>query len=286
MELKKPVTTLIRQRRSVRNYAPSGLTSDAEIRIRKILGEHTTGPMGNRVTFHLVHKPAFEGNKMKLGTYGFIKGAQYFVAGTVRSAPFAEADYGYLLEKIILNLLDMDLGTCWLGGTFKRSGWAEALHTPSGMVIPAITPVGFPAPSMSNRERWIRRGAKSDLRKPWDEIFYDGDFDKPMAHTQTTASHTALEMVRLAPSASNKQPWRIVQAGENFHFYLSRTPGYGNSTNNIDLQHVDMGIAMSHFELTCREAGIKGNWEVMENGISLKEGTAYIVSWVQRPSAT
>jgi hypothetical protein len=47
-----------------------------------------------------------------------------------------------------------------------------------------------------------------------------------------------------------------------------------------------MGIAMSHFELTCRETGINGNWEVMENGISVKEGTAYIVSWVQRPSAT
>jgi len=47
--------------------------------------------------------------------------AQYFVAGTVRSVAFAEEDYGYLLEEIMLQLLDMGLGTCWLGGTFKRN---------------------------------------------------------------------------------------------------------------------------------------------------------------------
>jgi hypothetical protein len=74
-----------------------------------------------------------------MGPYGFIKGAQYFVAGTVGRDAFAEEDYGYLLEGIILQPLDMGLGDRWFGGTFKRSGWAQALNMPSGTVIPAIT---------------------------------------------------------------------------------------------------------------------------------------------------
>lgn len=280
MEWSKPVTDLIRQRRSVRNYSREGFTPELENRIREILSLYVQGPMGNRVTFHLVHKPSIKGKKIKLGTYGFIKGARYFVAGTVKKAAFAEEDYGYLLEIIMLHMLDMGLGTCWLGGTFKRSEWAELLKIHSGAVIPAITPVGNPAASMSKREQWIRKGAKSDQRKPREELFFTGDFSEPLTPGPSDNLFTPLEMVRLGPSASNKQPWRIVQRGDNFHFFLSRTPGYGKYVNHVELQRIDMGIAMAHFELACRETGIRGEWKRVEHGISSDENTEYIVSWV------
>ena len=45
-----------------------------------------------------------------------------------------------------------------------------------------------------------------------------------------------------------------------------------------------MGIAMSHFELSRRQIGIEGDWEMMDHGISGKEGVEYIVSRVQKPS--
>lgn len=284
MEFKKPVTALIRERRSVRNYSLQGLTAGQEDRIRGLLGRHTTGPLGNRVSFHLVHKPSLEGKKVRLGTYGFIKGARYFITGTVRRTAHAEEDYGYLLEVIILYLLDMGLGTCWLGGTFRRSEWAQVINLPSGEVIPAITPVGYPAPSMSNREKLIRKGAGSDQRKPWEELFFDGEFGEPNVPGQNGKYDIPLEMVRLAPSASNKQPWRIVASDGNFHFFLSRTPGYGGFTKDIDLQRIDMGIAMAHFELACGENGIQGRWEPSVHGISPEEGVEYIVSWVDKPN--
>jgi len=72
MEFKKPVTALISQRRSFRNYSPDGITSDLEKQIRELLALYTEGPMLNRVTFHLVHKPSIEGKKVKLGSYGCI----------------------------------------------------------------------------------------------------------------------------------------------------------------------------------------------------------------------
>jgi len=72
-----------------------------------------------------------------------------------------------------------------------------------------------------------------------------------------------LEAVRLAPSASNKQPWRLVITAESridlprAHLYLQRTPGYGTGLMSKfvklpDIQMVDMGIALSHLVLVAR----------------------------------
>jgi hypothetical protein len=96
----------------------------------------------------------------------------------------------------------------------------------------------------------------------------------------------SLEALRWGPSASNKQPWRIVRINNAFHFYLTRTKGYGKESllftllRLADLQRVDMGIAMCHFELTARELNLAGRWTVREPDIAKPgDSTEYIVSW-------
>jgi hypothetical protein len=49
----------------------------------------------------------------------------------------------------------------------------------------------------------------------------------------------------------------------------------------VDLQRIDMGIAMSHFELTAKELGLNGSWGVMSPSVSvLPDRTAYVQSWI------
>ena len=90
------------------------------------------------------------------------------------------------------------------------------------------------------------------------------------------------EAVRLAPSASNKQPWRVVYKSENksFDFYLDEDFTYNNRFKDVKIQNVDLGIAMCHFESVSNELGLKGKWD-----ISLKENKfdnhIYIASWFQ-----
>jgi nitroreductase len=91
-------------------------------------------------------------------------------------------------------------------------------------------------------------------------------------------------MVRLGPSASNKQPWRFVRQASAWHLYLHRTPGYGKGISSLsataDLQRVDMGIAMSHFALTARESGLEGGWHVDDPGIAPPdEHIEYVATW-------
>ena len=45
--------------------------------------------------------------------------------------------------------------------------------------------------------------------------------------------------------------------------YLVRTPGYRRLVPSTDLQMIDMGIAMRHLEVSAKELGISGFWEMM-----------------------
>ena len=63
---------------------------------------------------------------------------------------------------------------------------------------------------------------------------------------------TPLEMVRLGPSASNKQPWRIVRKDGFYHFFIQRTKGYRNVMTRLvqieDMQRLDMKSALRAYE--------------------------------------
>jgi hypothetical protein len=225
-----------------------------------------------------------------LGTYGFIKGAAGFIAGAVQHSPKDMEDYGYLMECIILYATDLGLGTCWLGGTFHKSNFAQKIVATEKEIVPAVTPVGYPTETRSTRDRVIRWGAGSKTRKPREELFFLESFDIPINDTDAGDYAVPLEMVRLGPSASNKQPWRIVKEKEKpiFHFYLQRSKGYERNMKPlkaVDLQRLDMGIAMCHFELTALDLGLKGKWKKLTPpDFPLPERTEYIVSWLDQGS--
>jgi nitroreductase len=194
-------------------------------------------------------------------------------------------DYGYLMERIILFATDLGLGTCWLGGSFTKSSFAKKISARSDELVPAVTSVGHIADRPRRIDALIRRGAGSDKRLPWSRLFFDGSFETPLAPEAAGDYALPLEMVRLGPSASNKQPWRIVRDGTRWHFFLQRTSGYNEGRGRrmwaaADMQRLDMGIAMCHFELTARELGLEGGWVQDEPAIALGDDlTEYTVSW-------
>ena len=91
----------------------------------------------------------------------------------------------------------------------------------------------------------------------------------------------ALECVRLAPSASNGQPWRVVAdaAKASFHFGLVRKKLIDRSISTVSLQEVDLGIALSHFDLACRELGLLGSFTRAQEAKGLPAGVEYIATW-------
>ena len=155
-------------------------------------------------------------------------------------------------------------------------------------VMPAVTSVGYIAEQGVIRNLIHGKPSTTDNRFPWGDLFFEGEFGNPLAPDQAGSYAVPLEMVRLGPSASNKQPWRVIKAGHAWHFFLQRTRGYGDSLifkmlRLEDLQRVDMGIAMSHFELASCELGLPGRWIVAEPAIEKPdELTEYAASWIEQ----
>jgi len=284
--LQKPITEIIRQRYSCRTYQDKPIDEGQQHLLLNFLGSKSAGPLGARVRFALVAATHRDRQSLKgLGTYGFIRGAVGFIAGAAERAPRDLEDYGYLMEHAVVFATDLGLGTCWLGGTFSRSGFAKKIAVTAKEVMPAVVVVGYIAGGSKFRD-WIRKGAGSDLRFPWESLFFNERFGEPLTPERAGLYAEPLEMVRLAPSASNKQPWRIVRVGDVWHFFLQRTKGYGKGSllfrllHLADLQRVDMGIAMCHFELTARELGLTGHWVIDEPDMKKPDKSMeYTVSW-------
>jgi nitroreductase len=276
-----PIQELVRTRISIRRYTGEPLAGPARETMERACRILRRGPFGTECRFALLdvgggglvsrRKPAgtwesapeepAPDRPQRLGTYGMIRGARTFLAGAVQAAERAFEDFGYLLELLVLQATDLGLGTCWLGGTFDRSGFARVLGLREGELLPAVTPVGLATERRDLLERVIRFGAGSVRRRAWEQLFFDGRWNEPLREAGAGAYTAALEAVRLAPSASNRQPWRILRAAEDgpYHLFLERTPGYGRVAG-IDLQRLDLGIAMAHFDLAAAEAGLRGGW--------------------------
>lgn len=272
-----PISEIVRIRTSRRTYLPELFTDEVRNTVEQQINEISKGPLGTKIEFSLISLQDVANQKLKLGTYGFIRGARYFIAGQINPSKEAFLDYGYNLEKLILECTRMGLGTCWLGGTFDRREFAKAVRLKEGHVIPAITPVGYATASRSLGERIIRIGAGSKNRLPWERLFFYKESATPLVLPANHPYKYILDSVRMAPSASNNQPWRIVKDGNLFRFYISRKPGYQKAFSMIDLQMIDMGIAMAHFDLVARENQTNPQWKISE-GNQAFEGWEYVIS--------
>jgi len=287
MKTNKPITDIIRKRHSCRTYSTRPVEKDLKDQLEQLLADSPAGPFGSRSRFELITATDEDRDALKdLGTYGFIKDPAGFILSAVKQSPRNLEDFGYAMERNILYATDLGLGTCWLGGSFTRSTFAEKISAKEDETLPAVASVGHMAPKMRMVEKAIRWGAGAKNRKPWKDLFFKNGFNGSLSPEDIGKWAEPLEMVRIAPSASNRQPWRIVHESttRRFHFYLQRSKGY-QTRNKIlfgiaDLQRVDMGIAMCHFEMTGKDLGFFGKWSFDEPNIGkLPELTSYVASW-------
>lgn len=288
MRLTRPVTDIIRMRCSWRTYDGRLLDETARTALEEHLSRRDDGPFGIYTYIQIVDTSGSAAWVTRaFGTYGVISGARQFIAGAVERSGKDLENYGYIFEKAVLFATDLGLGTCWMGGTFSQSRFADKIGLKPGEILPAVSPVGYKKGRRGLLDALMHRVVGSANRKPWSSLFFHKNFDTPISEAVAGSYSTPLEMVRLAPSAVNGQPWRIVkeEGGNVFHFYRRRQPSRSKTYSifiPFDLQRIDMGIAMCHFELTAEELHLKGKWEVHQPDIGeLPKGIEYVVSWIE-----
>lgn len=262
---------LIRARRSVRTFDERELSAEHLEQLHRF-AENNPNPYGIPVEFRFL-----DAKEHGLSS-PVLNHAALYAAAKVKRVPHAEEAYGYSFERLVLFAQSLGIGTVWIGGTMNRADFERPMELAPDERMPCVTPLGYPAQKRSVRESMIRKGVKADWRKDGAALFFDGSFSAPLAPERAGTLREALEAVRWAPSAVNKQPWRLVVQGDRVHFYEKKSKGYVSDATG-DLQKIDVGIALCHFDLLCAAAGEAPVLVLEDPGIPTEADTEYIASF-------
>ena len=263
----------IEKRKSVRNYTGEPLSKDHIISITEHIAGLKAPFDAPSVRVQLIHTRQASG-QIKLGTYGFVGGASDFLTLVYQKQspfPLMEEAAAYTFEQLILFCTGLGLGTCWLGGSFSRKDFSDPVQLKPDEILRIVSPVGYINPKSRFTETLLGSKGKHLSRKPFETLFFHGDFETPLSQEAAGIYEKPLEMVRIAPSANNQQSWRILLNGNSLHFY--------QHLSMIGYNAIDLGIALCHFELTCKELGIAGRFEDLDSKAPKKKGEKYVISW-------
>ena len=270
----------IRKRKSIRAYDGRPISPEDKEKlltaIELVSSEDTPFPAEMKVKILEAKKGV---NTEKLGTYGVIKGADTFLCVVAKNSDTVMEAVGYNFEKLVLAATEMGLGTCWMAGTFNRGSFENALDIGKDEIFPIMSPVGYPSEKPALIGNMLRKFSRADSRKPFGELFMKDSFGTPLTEKEAGEYAYPLEMLRLAPSAVNGQPWRVILKEENFHFFKVN-PVAGRGTGNI--QRLDVGIAACHFHLAAMDTGLDGCFEKDKPAIDVPANMQYMFTWKSR----
>ena len=266
------ITELIRTRRSVRTFDGREVSKEDLDKLSASM-EKTENPYGIPVEYKFL-------NAKEQGlTCPVVSGTNLYMGAKVKRVPHAEEAFGYVVERLVLYAWSLGIGTVWIGGTMGRNAFERAMALGEDEMMPCVSPLGYPAKKMSLKESMMRKGVKADSRSAFEALFFDGSFDVPLTEEKAGRLAEPLKMVRRAPSAVNKQPWRVVVDKNAVHFYLKRTKGFISDATG-DVQKIDLGIALYHFELAAKESNLNISFNINDPGIAADANTEYIASYL------
>jgi len=220
----------ISMRNSTRSYTGAALDNATLAELRQLCATLSEAPL--RIEL-------MSGVNGNVGTYGMVRGSSATLALVGPPTDSIRFRAGRAGEEAILWLTAKGYGTCWLGGTFSRKDVRSAIKLSQNEQILAIIVTGHSSSRPGFIDRVARNFMHSRNRLPFDQLF--------RIENGGEIYHDALEAVRLAPSARNKQPWRAVARADGVDFFAA---------SHGDFTMLDMGIALTHFLVSAPAAGI------------------------------
>lgn len=216
------LSVMIPHRRSVRSYLPDPVSDMQMTGIRSFLAGLKPLIPGAQVEARII--PTSHAS--------FLQKWQnpHFFAFYAQEGEDALLNVGFMYQQLDLYLQSVGLGTCWVG-----LGWPdEKLEpAPEGMKLAVMMAFGCPANVPQ------RKDAADFKRRAMDDI---SDVPDPR-----------LEPVRLAPSATNSQPWHFVHEGAALHVYREKLGPLKQRTLGR-MNVIDMGIGLAHLYVTRPES--------------------------------
>lgn len=251
------VIEAIKARHAVRTYKKDAELTEAQIKEIQDTIDAVKSPFGGEIAVKLHH---FDLSKETPNTYGSVKGASWFILVGAADTPESILTLGFRMEQVAIKIFEMGLGVNFITATFKGSSFVSAADFPESTPLRVIMPFGVPAGKERLLEKLTHFFMKSRDRKPFGETF--GDVP---AHS---VFREPLEMMRLAPSAYNRQSWRAVADGNSVWFY--QVPSH----NSL----IGVGNGLANFYLTLKYNGHDGTFS-KPDGAPAHEGWEFVTKF-------
>ena len=269
------IIQIIKKRKSCRTFSHLALKPADKKNLESFINENNKGLENEVLNFQIIEKHDVD-KQMKLD-YGIIKGHNAYILGTSKTSLALRVNYGYLMEKVVLKATEMNMSTCWIG--VFDSKYFNEVSIEDGFDIPSIVIVGYSYDKPTYQDKFLRFSINASKRNSWDKLFFDYILKMPLNPEDVKKYSDSLEMVRLAPSSGNTQPWRVYfnDTTNEFHFFKKII---SKKYELRGVHDIDMGIAMSHFELTSLQNGLTGSWlKYKQENVNSIDDLQYIMTW-------
>ena len=267
----KDISEIIKMRRSVRTFNKKKLTDEDLAQIKELIRE-VKNPYNIPVEFRLLD-PKEHGLKSKV-----LKGETLYLGAKIKRIPHFEEAFGYSFEAVVLFAQSLGVGTVWMASTMNRDAFEKAMELGDDEIMPCVSPLGYPDDKMSVVETVMRKTMGADKRLEAGETTFANEYGNPYAGSGDALPDHALEMARFAPSAKNKQPWRMIISGNEVHFYEKKDPGFDREEAG-DVQKIDIGIAMYHFANVMERGSRAVTLKIQDPGLKVPEGVVYVATY-------
>lgn len=137
---------------------------------------------------------------------------------------------GYYGEKLVLELTKINLGTCWVGGTYSKN--TNLLDVGSNEELVCILVVGNVDEMLTTKEKIIRKGSHFKRKKLSDIGVCDNEMPQWFIN--------AIECVQKAPTALNSMKVKFTLKDDLITVTVP---------NDYRFDLVDLGICKAHFEM-------------------------------------
>jgi hypothetical protein len=268
---------IIKERHSCRSYQIRKIDPLLKSELQSYINVNGKGILGEEIKIEIIERDKDSSKQLKLD-YGIISNHSCYILGKVKNDSTSRMSYGYVVEKIVIKATALGLNSCWVG--YFDSEYFTEIKLSSEFEIPSIVIIGYEGKS-SLGDKVLKFSVKSSKRKEWDQLFFAENLSTPLKPKSSGFYEDALEMLRLAPSSGNTQPWRVIMDhnGKSFHFFKKIvSPKY----ESMGLHDVDMGIALAHFELIAKQYRISGKWERIQNIFQpITDDIKYMISWTE-----
>jgi len=269
------IIEIIRKRKSCRSFNQALLSPAEKQDLENYMRDNGKLLSNEIITLSIVEiKP--EDKKMKLD-YGIIQGHNTYILGKSKPTSDSRVNYGYLMEKVVLKATGMNISTCWVG--YFDDTYFNNIPGENGFEIPGIVIIGYSQDRLTYLDKFLRFNVDASKRQSWEKLFFNYKSKTPVTPVLINKYSDSLEMVRLAPSSGNTQPWRIFFDDTTNEFHFFKNP-ISRRYEEKGLHDIDMGIALAHFELTSLYNRLSGIWinHAKEIAGSLDD-LQYIMTW-------